>query len=114
MKNFPLRTFLFGRSLLMAGLETTLETQARITIVKRTDALSELMEFPLDSVDLVIFDRSLADAQYIPGLIGGRPNLMVLGMDFSTHQITFYEGKEFKVNNFSEITHLIFDQAGSY
>lgn len=111
MKKSPLRTILFGRSILIAGLEALLQKQLDIKVLKRMEEISELEQISSKDVDLVLFDNTLPEAKTIPTLLGVNPNLLVVGMDLSSHQITFYSGKEYTVNNFSDITNFIYEQS---
>ena len=111
MKNSPLRTILFGRSMLLAGLEISLNNHSNIIVLKRVEDMDELEQVSSNAVDIVLFDNSLPEAKEIPALFSARSNLLVVGMDLSTHHLTFYSGKEFTINNFSEIADFIHEQA---
>lgn len=111
MKKTPLRTILFGRSILIAGLESSLRNQLDIKVLKRMEEITELEQISSHNVDLVLFDNTLPEAKMIPTLLGVNPNLIVVGMDLSSHQIIFYSGKEYTVNNFSDIANFIYEQS---
>jgi hypothetical protein len=111
MNNSPLRTILFGRSILLAGLEASLNNHLNIKVLKRVEEIEELEQISSNEVDIVLFDNSLPEAKGIPALFSARSNLLVVGIDLSTHHLTFYSGKEFTVNNFSEIANFIYEQA---
>lgn len=114
MKNTPLRTILFGRSILLAGLESSLQNHLVIKIIKRIEEITELEKISPEEFDLVLFDNTLPEAKTIPTLLGVNSNLLVVGMDLSSRHMTFYSGKEYTVNNFSDIANLIFDQARGF
>ncbi len=111
MKNSPLRTILFGRSILLAGLETSLNKHTNIKVLKRVEKLEELKQISLNDFDLVLFDITVPEAKTIPTIFGVNPNLMVVGLDLSSRQITFYSGKEYIVNNFSDIANFIYEKS---
>lgn len=111
MKNTPLRTILFGRSILIAGLEASLQNHLEIKVLRRMEEISGLEQISSNEIDLVLFDNSIPEAKKIPTLLGTIPNLLVVGMDFSSHQITFYSGKEYTVNNFSDIANFIYEKS---
>jgi len=111
LKKTPLRTILFGRSILIAGLEASLQNQLDIKVLKRMEVIKELEQISSHDVDLVLFDNTLPEAKTIPTLLGVNPNLIVVGMDLSSHQITFYSGRKYTVNNFSDIAHYIYEKS---
>ncbi len=55
MKNSPLRTILFGRSILLAGLEISLNNHLNIEVLKKVEEIEELEQISPNDVDLVTF-----------------------------------------------------------
>jgi hypothetical protein len=113
MKNAPLRTILFGRSILLAGLESSLQNFGNLKILKRIDEISDLEQISSNEVDLVLFDSTIPEAKIIPALLENDPKLLFLGLDLSEHLMTLYSRKELIINNFSDIADFI-DQHTNY
>jgi DNA-binding NarL/FixJ family response regulator len=111
MKNSPLRTILFGRSILLAGLESSLLNYGNIKIIRSIDEMSELEKVSSNEVDLVLFDSTMPEAKKIPSLLENDPKLLVLGLDLSEHHMTLYSGKNYTINSFSDIADFINQQS---
>lgn len=108
MKQYPIRTIIYGRSILMAGLEESLRTHEMFNVQKRIERLSDIENVKATDVDLFLFDNSLPEVNKIESIIGDQTGILILGLDVGKHFLNVVPPKGIPIENFYDLANLIF------
>jgi hypothetical protein len=99
---------LFGDSLLMDAVEASLADRPEIDLVRVRSAILEFEKRVKSlSPDLVIFDFDTIHSQFVIPLLRARPEVPLVGLDFSSNQVVVLSGRAHTARTAQELTTLI-------
>ena len=109
MPDLPIRIGIFGKSILLAGIISTLNRNPDF-VVSDVPADSAEMEIAVQKIDVLLFDSSYPETQSILQILERQLKVLVIGVDMQENRMTVYSGEGFKLGNLAHLSGLINDQ----
>lgn len=108
MNQKPIRTIIYGRSIIMAGLEESMRKHKDFSVQKRIEFVSDVEQMKATDVDLFLFDNALPEVKRIESILSEKPGILTLGLDIGSRYLNVIPPKGIPIENFIDLANLIF------
>ena len=88
------RVLLYGRSLILGTVGTSLQQSPHLEIVSLAPPLPTVQELGALTPDVIIFDVEAARPEFAISLLEVRPSLLLIGLDPGSNQALLWSGRQ--------------------